>query len=123
MVGLKDYVDGKLRAIELATTKSEASVDRRFEAVNEFRKALSDLSNTMLPRAEYNIQHQNLVDRISNNDRRIESINLTIAQHTSKELGSRQGLGLVGSITMGAIAGISVLTLIANIIIQHNLAK
>lgn len=41
-----------LAASEKATAKAEAANEKRFEGVNEFRKALSDQSNTFITRTE-----------------------------------------------------------------------
>lgn len=41
-----------LAASEKATAKAEAASEKRFEGVNEFRKALSDQSNTFITRTE-----------------------------------------------------------------------
>jgi hypothetical protein len=41
-----------LAASEKATAKAEAASEKRFEGVNEFRKALSDQSNTFIARTE-----------------------------------------------------------------------
>lgn len=41
-----------LAAAEKAVTKAEASADKRFEGVNEFRQALSDQTATFITRTE-----------------------------------------------------------------------
>ena len=53
-----------LDAADRAVTKSEASVERRFEGVNEFREAMNDQQKTYITRREYETAHSNLVDKI-----------------------------------------------------------
>jgi len=48
----KEGVNIAMVASEKAVTKSETAYDKRFEGVNEFREALSDLTSKMLLRTE-----------------------------------------------------------------------
>jgi hypothetical protein len=51
-------------AQEKAVLKAEASTEKRFESVNEFRNTLKDQQNTFLPRAEYEAAHKDLFNQI-----------------------------------------------------------
>ena len=63
---------------EKATAKAEAASERRFEGVNEFRKALSDQTATFIPRAEYDAAHAALVDRVTTNAARVDALELRL---------------------------------------------
>jgi len=49
------HIDQAIQAAAIATTKAEAATERRFEGVNEFRAALSDLAALQVPRAEFTL--------------------------------------------------------------------
>jgi hypothetical protein len=57
-------VAAALSSAERAVAKADLAVEKRFDGVNEFRQALADQSNSLLPRQEYNAQHGALVERI-----------------------------------------------------------
>ena len=46
----KERVEMALVSSEKAITKAEAASDKRFDSVNEFRKTLSDIVATFIPR-------------------------------------------------------------------------
>jgi hypothetical protein len=47
--------DAALAAAERAVLKAEASAERRFEGVNEFRATLADQQRNLIPRAEVDV--------------------------------------------------------------------
>jgi hypothetical protein len=53
-----------LQATEKAITKAEIATERRFEGVNEFRKTLSDQTNTFVARAEIEANQERIRERI-----------------------------------------------------------
>lgn len=61
-VALNKAFDAALHAAETAVTKSEAAANKRFDSVNEFRAQLDDQAKTFLPRQEYTVQHEALID-------------------------------------------------------------
>jgi hypothetical protein len=48
----KSAVDAALAAADRAVTKAEIASEKRFDAVNEFRRSLDDLSRLQMPRLE-----------------------------------------------------------------------
>jgi hypothetical protein len=52
MMAQRAAIDAALAAQHLATTKAEASVEVRFQSVNEFRATLADQQARFVPRAE-----------------------------------------------------------------------
>lgn len=57
-------VDAALAAAKEAVVKAETATEKRFEGVNEFRSSLSDLTATMMSRAEANARIDALAARI-----------------------------------------------------------
>jgi hypothetical protein len=76
---------------EKATAKAEAASERRFEGVNEFRKALSDQTSTFIPRAEYDAAHSALTERVSANAARVDALELRLTSRL--DLGEGAGKG------------------------------
>ncbi len=65
-------VSAALETSEKAIIKAESATERRFEGVNEFRATLADQAANLMPRSEYTVQHQALVEKVNQlQDRRI----------------------------------------------------
>jgi leucyl aminopeptidase (aminopeptidase T) len=60
LVAQEKAVAAALAASKEAVTKAEVANEKRFDGVNEFRQALSDQTNTFLPRSEYDVNHKTL---------------------------------------------------------------
>lgn len=76
---------------EKATGKAEMAAERRFESVNEFRRALADQTATFIPRAEYDSAHAALVDRVSANADRVGSLELRLTSRLDTSAGEKSG--------------------------------
>jgi hypothetical protein len=76
---------------EKATQKAEAASERRFEGVNEFRKALSDQTATFIPRAEYDASFAALADRVASNAARVDSLELRLTSRLDRGEGADTG--------------------------------
>lgn len=63
-----------LAAADRAVSKAEIATEKRFEGVNEFRKTLSDQQVTFMPRAEIQILHDSLSEKIAKVDNRVSLI-------------------------------------------------
>jgi hypothetical protein len=57
--------DAALAAAERAVLKAEASAERRFEGVNEFRSTLADQQRNLIPRAEVDVLIRGVVQQIT----------------------------------------------------------
>lgn len=91
-----------LQAVKEDNEKKAVAMEKRFDSVNEFRKTLSDQTNTFLPRPEYVANHKALEDKIQALTDRIN-----IAD------GLKQGSGLtMGKITTIITIAVSILGLI-----------
>lgn len=116
-----ELVDTKLAALtsqvlaafvcsEKAVTKAEVATEKRFDSVNEFRKALSDQATEFLPRGEYNVQHKALADRVEINSTRVAEIEAGM-------IGSRQGSSSFGAIIIGIMMSISTMCSIVAVLV------
>jgi hypothetical protein len=116
---LKRYVDQRFVAADQAIVKAEQQITNRFHTVNEFRGMVSDLSNTMLPRAEYSVQHQALADRIVAQDKRIEVIQLALAELSARDTGKRQGYGAISAVISTAVAMATMVILLLALLLRN----
>ena len=74
------------RAVDVALT----SVNARLAYLNELRGAMQDQANTYLPRNEYVIMHQTVVDKV-------DAISRTVAREEANSKGRKEATGTVGS--------------------------
>lgn len=107
-------------AIADATRTATTALDRRLDVMNEFRAAMSDQTNKMLPVNVYDVQYKALVDRIAIADTRIAALErdaaATAAADTSKTASSEQGMRIVIARTQMIAVSISALALIASFV-------
>jgi chaperonin cofactor prefoldin len=66
-------VQAALQAAREATLKAEVAADKRFDAVNEFRAQQQDLIGQFLMRAEYQVAHNALEDKVEDHNNRLLS--------------------------------------------------
>ena len=76
---------------EKATAKAETAADKRFDAVNEFRKALTDQTATFLPRAEYDTAQAAMSDRITAASDRVGALELRLTSRLDRGAGADAG--------------------------------
>ena len=76
---------------EKATIKAEDASERRFEGVNEFRKALSDQTQTFIPRAEYETAREALTARVNFNADRVAALELRLTSRLDLGEGADKG--------------------------------
>lgn len=103
----RDSYKQRFEASQTAIDKSEQASEKRFESVNEFRKTLSDQTNSFLPRVEYHAHHSALVDRVTEmNDR----INRSEGQTSGSQITTSKFYGAIA-----AVVGIlTIIVLLAN---------
>lgn len=96
-------VNAALVAQNTAVSKAEEASNKRFDGVNEFRAALTDQSNTMLPRAEAEQRFKGMDERLS----RIEKLSAeregAKGQHKVNINQSQWVIGAVIGVVMGLI--------------------
>lgn len=84
-------ISAALVSAEKAVVKAEAAAEKRFEGVNEFRRALADQTATFLPRAEYSTAHKALEDRLAVNAERLTALELRLTSRLDLGEGSDRG--------------------------------
>lgn len=101
MIAQEKAVLAAMAAAEKAVTKAESSSEKRFESVNEFRKTLSDQTNSFLTRAEFNVQHSGLSEKIETASSRINYIDKSIGEIKERGAGRSDIWGiLISAISM-----------------------
>jgi hypothetical protein len=90
-------ISAALVSAEKAVVKAEAAAEKRFEGVNEFRRALADQTATFLPRAEYDASASALDGRIAANAERLAALELRLTSRL--DLGEGSDRGAAGSRT------------------------
>ena len=63
-VALDKNISTAIAAADKAVGKAESATERRFEGVNEFRQTLADQASLLMPRAEYQVQHGALSEKL-----------------------------------------------------------
>jgi hypothetical protein len=71
---IRREVKTALEATDKATVKSETASEKRFESVNEFRKSLTDQTNTFIPRVEAEQRIKAVSDKVDGQGQRIDKI-------------------------------------------------
>ena len=61
-----------MHAADAAVAKAETITTQRFEQTNEWRSTVNDIIGTMMPRAEYALQHQVLAERQTEDVKHLE---------------------------------------------------
>ena len=84
-------IQAALVSAEKAVTKAETASEKRFEGVNEFRKALSDQTATFIPRAEYETALAALAARVNANAERVGTLELRLTSRLDRGEGSDAG--------------------------------
>jgi hypothetical protein len=96
-----------------ANLKSEMQSDKRFESVNEFRKTLSDQTNTFIPRKEFDQAVAGLTDKLESNTKllvsRIDLISNRVVEANAAQSGSSSVwvmLGVVCGLIFSAVTAL-----------------
>ena len=84
-------IQAALVSAEKAVTKAETASEKRFEGVNEFRKALSDQTSTFISRTEYGAAHKGLEYRLTAAAERMAALELRLTSRLDLGEGSDRG--------------------------------
>jgi hypothetical protein len=90
-------IQAALVSAEKAVVKAETAAEKRFEGVNEFRKALSDQTGTFIPRAEFDAAQKALADRVTAGAERMAALELRLTSRL--DLGQGADAGAAGQRT------------------------
>lgn len=63
-VSLREYVEARLKAMELAVSKAEAASDKRLEGLNEMRAMVTDAARNYMPRQEFEASNKALIEKV-----------------------------------------------------------
>jgi hypothetical protein len=91
--------------VEKATAKADAAIERRFEAVNEFRAQLSDQTQTFMPRAE-------IEARITQNYERYNELQNRVTRAEGRTAGSSAAFGYLTAAVTAVIAIVTVVLIL-----------
>jgi len=101
----------QLQSLEQSSVKTAATLEKRFEGVNEFRQALSDQAATFLSRNEFNAQYQSLATQMQATIERLTTLE-------QREAGKKEGLGAISSAILGVFVAISALTSLVSVFVS-----
>ncbi len=104
----RDIAETREKALELARTAEQRAIDiaaesvqERLNKVNEFREQLSDQATTFLPRQEYSVQHQTLIERLEVAVVTINTLRNDLSAIKGRTIGIMATLGLVVPLLVG----------------------
>lgn len=63
-VSLRDYLEARLAAIDVALNLARRGMESRLEGMNEFRNTLRDQASKFMTRAEYEISREKIAEDI-----------------------------------------------------------
>jgi hypothetical protein len=92
-------------SVERATGKAEAAIEKRFDAVNEFRAQLADQTKTFMPRAE-------IEARITQNYERYNELQNRVTRAEGKAQGSSAAYGYLTAAITAVIAIVTVVLIL-----------
>jgi hypothetical protein len=118
ITAIKTAMEASIASAERAIQKAEVATEKRFEAVNEFRRILSDQGSSFLPKIEFDLQYKGVNDRIVHNDQRIEEIMRQLSAISVRETTKKESVGLVGTILWGLISGIAAAAAVATVLLK-----
>lgn len=101
-------VKAAMEASDRALSKAEAAIEKRFDNVNEFRATLADQAALLMPRQEYSVQHQALVDKVDLNENRINQLVTEVAGMAARGLGAKDLWGYLIGVCGIALAALAV---------------
>ena len=81
-----------------AVSKAETATEKRFDAVNEFRKTLSDQATNFVSRAEFSAKLDAMADKL-------EGLRLLFSERKGHSLGTTATLGAM-AVACGLISGL-----------------
>lgn len=104
---------------ERAIAKAEIATEKRFDSVNEFRATLADQASKLMPRAEYDVQHRALEEKLNvaeaaleakiiSNENRINLIQQNLTSILARGGGMKDAWGYIVGIAGLVIAGLAV---------------
>lgn len=100
-------VAAALATSEKALIKAETATEKRFDSVNEFRGTLADQATRLLPRAEYDVQHRALEQKVEINENRISALQREISGILARGGGLKDAWGYIVAFVGMVIAALT----------------
>ncbi len=97
-------VSSALETSEKAIVKAESATEKRFDSVNEFRATLADQATKLLPRAEFDVQHAALTDRVQLNENRFGTLQKDLSSIHAHSVGMRETLSYMVAAASAIVA-------------------
>lgn len=89
----KEAVQAALKSAEKAVIVAQEASEKRLDAMNEFRKSLSDQTSTFIARPEHTAQYKALSDRVDNNAVLLSALELRLTSRLDTFSGQQTGAG------------------------------
>lgn len=113
----------RFQSQQAAITKAEVATEKRFESVNEFRRAMSDRDIIYMPRAEASAQYASLAEKMDGHSRednithegiskRMEGLTTRVDTFEGTISGSRMMLATIAGIAVFLVAVITIGTFV-----------
>jgi Holliday junction resolvasome RuvABC endonuclease subunit len=108
LIGANEKAVGvAMTAADRAVAKAETAAERRFESVNEFRKALGDQTATLVTRSENATELRSMNDKIDALNTALVEVSRRLNKQEGKGIGYQQSWGIFIS-----LAGLAVLIIV-----------
>ena len=88
---VREETSAALDAADKAINKSEVSIEKRFDAVNEFRAQLADQASSFMPRKESDVRMDAVTEKIDANANRINELQLRMTSRLDINQGQVAG--------------------------------
>ncbi len=71
---MRDYVDARVKAVEVTAGATSTSLEKRLEGMNEFRQQLNLQTQTFLTRTEYDAKQLAILQKVEGLSDKIEQL-------------------------------------------------
>ena len=113
LVEIKSAIAAALASADKANVKAESATDKRFDLLNELRALVNDNQATLLPRKEFGVQYQALIDLLNVVDKRMDTLETRVLNTQTATESRDKGIGLVGRVVISALGALVALTSLA----------
>jgi hypothetical protein len=101
MLQLRENIELAMTAQRVAVDKAEVSIEKRFDAVNEFRAQLGDQARTLMPRAEAEVLFKGIATRFEAENKVVGDLDARVIAMRSEQNGSGQGFKSGWALALG----------------------
>jgi hypothetical protein len=99
-------VASALETSEKAIIKAESATEKRFDSVNEFRATLADQATRLMPRVEYSVQHEAMVEKVQFVEARLAEVQKELSAIQARGGGLKEAYGYVIALISVVMAGL-----------------